>query len=258
MPEVTKYQPGTFCWVELAARGVNDAKKFYKEIFAWSYDDVPIPGGGVYTMCKVRDRDVCALSEQREETIAQGVPPHWLAYISVTNADAIAQRAGELGGHVLASPFDVMDVGRMAILADPTGAFFALWQPGKHFGAGLLREAQAMEWNELSTTDPAAAQRFYTSLFGWTTREASGAGMEYIDFALGEYMVGGMMKAQPGMPSAWVTYFSVVDPDGSSKSTASLGGTVLLAPMDIPGVGRIAVLQDPQGSVFGVVRMVKK
>jgi len=259
MPEVTEYQPGTFCWAELSAREPSGAKKFYKEIFAWNFDDNPIPGGGVYTMCKARNRDVCALYEQPGEQISRGVPPHWMLYVSVANVDASTKRATDLGGKVHAPPFDVMDIGRMSVIEDPSGAIFALWQPGKHHGAGIAGELQTVVWNELTTTDLGAAQRFYTGLFGWTARATSVPGIEYTDYFLGERAVAGMLQApHPSVPTAWTTYFSVADCDATTKSVKALGGKAIAPPKDIPTIGRFAVVQDPQGAVFGIISMQKK
>ncbi|HWL84982.1 MAG TPA: VOC family protein [Polyangiaceae bacterium] len=259
MAEMTKYRPGTFCWTELATRKAGNAKKFYAELFDWAFNDNEIPGGGAYTMCRKGSRDVAALYEQGKEEIDRGVPPHWTVYIAVANVDATTERVTGLGGKVHAPPFDVMDAGRMSVVEDPTGAIFALWQAGKHPGAGLVREVNAVEWNELSSTNPAAVKPFYTGLFGWTARTSSDLGMEYTEFQLGSESVCGMMKQQqPGAPSAWLAYFSVADCDAITKKATAAGGKALAGPLDIPTVGRFSVIQDPQGAVFGILRMEEK
>jgi len=116
-------------------------------------------------------------------------------------------------------------------------------------------------WNELVTQDVAGATAFYTKLFGWRTEKfgASAPGMDYTIFRSGDTQAAGMMKSpMPNMPSSWLAYVTVANCDASVKQAAALGGKVCVEPMDIPTVGRIAVLQDPQGASFGVFQPAKK
>ena len=129
MSEFTEYPPGTFSWVELGTSDANGAKKFYKDLFGWEYNDVPAGPDQIYTMIQKDGKNACALYGLNEEMKSQGVPPHWLSYVTVANADETAAKVKEHGGTVLKEPFDVFDVGRMAALQDPTGAAFAIWQP---------------------------------------------------------------------------------------------------------------------------------
>ena len=140
MPEITKYAPGMFCWFELGTSDTDAAKKFYGQLFGWTAEDMPAGPDMVYTMLKRDGKEIGAMYGLSEEHKSQGVPPHWLTYISVASADESAAKAKELGGTVMMEPFDVFDAGRMALVQDPTGATFALWQANASIGAKLKDE----------------------------------------------------------------------------------------------------------------------
>ena len=152
MGERTSYAPGTFSWAELVTSDADAAKAFYTSVFAWEYRDNPIPDGSVYTTALRDGLDVGAL-------YAADQPPHWNCYVTVESADAAAARAGELGATIAAEPFDVMDVGRMAVIVDNVGAALCLWEPKSHIGATLVNAPGAMAWNDLLTPDPASSAR---------------------------------------------------------------------------------------------------
>lgn len=135
-----KYEPGTFSWVDLTTTDRDAAKRFYSELLGWEYDDQPSEGG-VYSMARRYDTNVAALYDQQESERAQGVPPHWNNYVTTDDADRAAAQVKQLGGSVLLEPFDVFDAGRMAVIADPTGAVFSVWQPRQNIGAGHVNDA---------------------------------------------------------------------------------------------------------------------
>ena len=258
MSEMKQYRPGTFCWVELATSDAKAAKAFYGELFGWNVEDQEVPGGMSYSMLKRKGKDVAGLYEITAEMKSQGVPPHWLSYVSVANADESATKAKSLGGTVLKDPFDVMDIGRMAVIQDPTQAVFALWQPKQHHGAALVNEAGAFCWNELMTRDTAAAEKFYTGLFGWSAERQEGGSMPYTMFKNGERMAGGMLaitKEMGEIPPNWMVYFSVEECDQSVERAKKMGATVLAPPMDIPDIGRMAMLLDGQQAAFSVIKL---
>ncbi|PYQ18722.1 MAG: hypothetical protein DMF81_24045 [Acidobacteria bacterium] len=157
MAEVTRREPGQFCWPELATTDQPAAKAFYTSIFGWTTEDMPIGLGATYTMLKLRGLEVGAIYEQGKEEAGRDVPPHWNVYVSVVSADETAARARQLGPKVAAEPFDVTDAGRMAVVQDPSGASVCLWQGRRHMGARIVDEPGAMCWCELATTDPAPA-----------------------------------------------------------------------------------------------------
>jgi predicted enzyme related to lactoylglutathione lyase len=255
--EFAAHAPGTFCWPELSTTDQKGASAFYRGLFGWDVTDQPIGPTETYTMFKMRDLDVAAAYSMRPEERQHGAPPHWNAYVSVTTADETVKRAQELGGKVLAPPFDVMDAGRMAVLQDPTGAVISVWQPNRHVGAKILREPGALGWTELLTNDTAAAEKFYTQLFGWKTKK----GGDYTEFSIGETPDAGMMKIDQrwgSVPPHWMPYFQVNDCDGSVAKATELGGRTNVPPTDIEHVGRFAMLADPQGAMFSIIKVTNR
>ncbi len=255
MATVTQHAPGTFCWPELATTDQESAKKFYTSLFGWTFVDNNMDVG-TYTMLKHRGADVGALYTMREDE-RKMAPSHWNSYVAVESADQAAAKAKQLGGKVLMEPFDVFDVGRMAILQDPTGAVFCVWQPKKHIGAGVLNESGALCWTELMTTDTGKAGAFYTGLFPWRAEEMVMPNMKYIVFKRGDSQAGGMMAITPEMgpmPPNWLVYFQVDDCDGCVAKAKGLGGKIAVPPTDIQNYGRFAVLHDPHGATFAVFK----
>jgi hypothetical protein len=255
MSAVTKHEPGTFCWAELATRDQEGAKKFYTGLFGWAAEDTPVGPDQTYTRLRLSGKDVGALYAMGPQE--EGVPPHWNSHVSVENADEAAKKAKELGGTVLAEPFDVFDYGRMAVLQDPVGAVFCVWQPRRHIGAGIVNEPGAFCWNECDTTDTEGAERFYTALFGWTAKTDAGS-PPYTEFHRAGRPVGGMMEIQKewgAVPPNWMVYFAVADCDVSAAKAKELGGRDIVPSTDIPNVGRFTVLSDPQGAVFAIIRL---
>ncbi|PYS64629.1 MAG: VOC family protein [Acidobacteria bacterium] len=248
---------GSFCWIELATTDGPGAKKFYTELFGWEAQDSPIGPDMVYTMLKLNGKDVGALFQKGE--MMKDVPTHWASYVSVNSADETVAKAKSLGGTIRQEAFDVMDVGRMAVITDPTSATFCIWEPKKHKGIGVKvkGETNSLCWNELLTNDTAKAIDFYTKLFGWKTKTDSGA-TPYTEIINGEEHIGGIMQIQPHMgpmPPNWGIYIAVDDCDGTAQKATSLGGRQYVPPTDIPKVGRFAVLSDPQGAVFSIIKL---
>jgi uncharacterized protein len=243
MGERTSYAPGTFSFAELATSDADAAKTFYAAVFGWEYEDVPIGDGQIYSPALRDGKQVGAL-------FASEHPPHWNCYVTVASADDGAARAGELGGTVLSEPFDVMEIGRMAVIADPTGAALCLWEPRSHIGASLVNAHGSMTWNDLMSPDPETAIRFYEALFGWTTEEMPDSGGYRVIRNDGRTN-GGVQPPAADAPPAWLPYFGHEDVDRLLGEVGGLGGQVLQGPMPMPQ-GRIAVLADPQGAVFAV------
>lgn len=258
MQEVIKYPHGTFSWVELSTTDQESAKSFYTELFGWGAVDLPMGEGEMYTMLQLDGRDVAALSAMRPDMMAQGIPPHWTSYVTVDNVDEVAGKVADLGGILMAAPFDVFDNGRMAVAQDPTGAIFSLWQAGSHIGARLVNIPGAFCWNELMTNDPQKASAFYTALLGWEAQYMEE--MSYTMMANHGRMAGGIYQAGEGMehiPPNWMVYFSVADCDASVAKAVELGGTIFSPAMDIPNMGRFAMIQDPQGGVFSIINLLQ-
>lgn len=261
MPTVTTHAPGTFCWPELATGDPVAAKKFYASLFGWEISDTDMGPGGIYTSFKRDGKDVAACFKIDDEMARMGVPPMWGTYITVENADATAAKAKSLGGTVVKEPFDVMDYGRMAVISDPQGATFCVWEAKKHIGILTYGEPNSLGWTQLNAKDTTAAKAFYTALIGWKVQEDAMPGQQgsYVTWLKADGPAGGMMAMPPGSPapSHWLPYFSVTNVDASAQKATTLGAQTFVAPMDIPGTGRFAVLADPTGATFAIVTFAK-
>jgi predicted enzyme related to lactoylglutathione lyase len=255
MPIKSEYAQGTPSWVDLQARDQDAAKKFYSELFGWEYDDRPMPEGPVYSMATLRGENVAAIAPLQPDAAAAGAPANWNTYIAVDDVDATVGKVPAAGGQVLMPAFDVGEAGRMTFVTDPTGAAVGLWQANKHIGASLVGDPGACVWNELNTGDVDTAVAFYTSVFGITTSQMSmGPEYTYTLFEVGGDQVCGC--GQPltaGTPNHWRVYFAVEDVDASAAKVVALGGKIVEEAMDIPAVGRMAGVADPQGATFSIM-----
>ncbi|MBI1763171.1 MAG: VOC family protein [Acidobacteria bacterium] len=250
-----KHPAGNFCWFELGTTDQNGAKEFYGKLFGWQFRDNPMSPEMVYTTFTLDGKEVGACYKLGPEMA--GVPTHWMPYVATDSADAMAAKVTELGGEVLMPAFDVMTFGRMVAFKDPTGAALSVWQPNEHQGVDLVGVPGAFCWGELATSDTANAKEFYTQLFGWQTKESTMPEMAYTEWINGAQPIGGMMPLQgpPGVPPHWLLYFAVADADATVAQAQALGGQVCLPPTDIPNTGRFAVLSDPQGGTFAVIKL---
>jgi hypothetical protein len=259
MATITQHAPGSFCWIELASTDQNAARKFYSKLFGWNPNEMPIGEGQTYTIFQLGGRDAAALQQIAAPNFPPGTPSHWLAYLAVENVDDSAKRVQASGGQVMAPPFDVMDQGRMAVGQDPLGAMFAMWQPGKSPGLGVTTEPNSLAWCQLNApmTGADKAKGFYGGAFGWGFRDdPMPMGMSYTTWMAGSERRGGMMPMPPGTeaPASWLVYFASDDVDDTTGTAIDLGANPMVPPTDIPGVGRFAVLQDPQGAFFALVK----
>lgn len=253
MTLVDKHVPGSFCWIELGTTDQNGAKKFYTSLFGWGVNDMPMGPSDFYTMFTLEGRNVGAGYTMRPDQTAQGVPPHWMLYIAVDSADDAANKAASAGGTVLAPPFDVFDVGRMAVVQDPTGAVFSVWQAMKHSGIGIAGVDGTFCWADLSTPDVEKAKHFYSKVFGWHIGAGENDSSGYLHIKNGDAMIGGIPPAahrNPSTPAHWLTYILVSDCDATTAKAKELGANALVPPITMEGVGRWSIIADPQGAVF--------
>jgi predicted enzyme related to lactoylglutathione lyase len=246
MGERTSYTPGTFCWVDLMAADQDAAKRFYTGLFGWDYQDFPIGEGTFYSLALLDGKPVAAITPLP----GAGMPPHWNCYVSVEDADAAAARAKELGATVILAAGDVGESGRLAMIRDAQGAILGLWQPGQHFGAGLVNGPGLLSWNDLLSPDVEASAAFYRDLFGWAVSEIAPG--QYWAVANAESKNGGMMPVPPGGHPAWNLYFGSEDAEAAIGRAQELGGRLVMGPMQVPG-GHFAILRDPQNAVFSVL-----
>lgn len=251
MAERREYVPGTFCWSDLTTPDQDGAKAFYGSLFGWTAEDMPVGDGVVYSMMSHRGKHVAAISPQRSAEREAGAPPTWNSYVSVVDAEAIVERAKELGGTAMGPAFDVMDAGRMAVLQDPVGAVFMVWQPGRVHGAELVTEVGALVWNELASTDMDAATSFYGGLFGWTFAPFDVGPAPYSVIMNAGRSNGGIAVPAEPVPPCWLPYFGAPEIDAAVAKVEDLGGTRRIGPMELP-MAKVALVVDPQGAAFWI------
>lgn len=256
MPEMTTHRPGTFCWIDLSTPDQDQAGEFYGALFGWTLkEDENAEQTGGYRTAQLEGNAIGGVMKLMQE----GQPPAWLAYVCVEDADATVAKARQAGATVYAEPMSVLDYGRMAVLADPTGAVVGVWQPGVHTGADLVNEPNAMSWNELNTRDPGAAKAFYGEVFGWNfeDKEFEGTGT-YTTIGLDGDGFGGLIditeRVPAEVPAHWLVYFAVEDADATIETAKQNGAEIPAGPFDIAEVGRIAVVKDPWGAFFAVIQ----
>ncbi|HYM00166.1 MAG TPA: VOC family protein [Blastocatellia bacterium] len=253
MANIERHANGSFCWIELGTTDQAAAKKFYGSLFGWSPNDRPVGPDSYYTIFQLHGRTCAAAYALGADAHAKGIPPHWMIYIAVENADQAASRAAKLGGKAVAPAFDVFDAGRMAEINDPTGTHFNVWQPKNNTGIGVKDEDGALCWADLSTSDPSRAAEFYSGLFGWTI--TAGEKDPYLHIQNGQDFIGGIPPAEyrpPNAPPHWLIYFKVSNCKVAAEHAERLGGKVLSQPMTMEKVGKWAVVADPQGAVFSI------
>ena len=255
---MAEYAPGTPSWIELSSPDTDASAAFYSAVMGWSATEPgPVDETGGYRMFQQQGQSVGGLMGHMQE----GQPTSWATYVSVADADATVAKAKAAGGSVMVEPMDVMDLGRMAFFADPTGAVVGVWQPKTFGGADLVNEPGSLCWNEVLTRDVAAARAFYTEVFGWAAGKPGfeGAPDSYTVWEIDGKPVGGMFEMTddmfpPEVPPHWGISFAVADCDGTVAKAREAGATVTTEPMDMP-IGRFANLIDPQGASFSVMQM---
>lgn len=252
---------GTFCWLELATTDLDSAKEFYGEVLGWQLVDEPMVGetGGTYTVITAADWNVGGMYQMHGPR-AEGVPAHWATYLWVEDVDSAVEKTREAGGAVHVEPFDVPDVGRLATIQDPSGAFVSLIDPLKAEGmAKMGMEPGRVGWTELMTKDLESAKQFYAHVMGWTYEDVAMAdGQDYTLIKLGDTTVGGMMAMVgpqfENVPTHWMPYINVEGCDATVARAQELGGAVIMPPMEVEGIGKFATLQDPAGAIISIIR----
>lgn len=258
MAKFDKYDQGTPSWIEHSSVDPQASKEFYGQLFGWTFEDSPMTGDdgtdlGTYSMAKLDEDRIAGLGP----IMGEGQPSSWGVYLAADDVDDAVAKAQQAGGRVLAEPTDIPGSGRMAWVADPTGAAVGLWQDQGFAGSQRANEHGTNIWNELVTADLAQAAPFYEQTVGLraqTDEMPDGAG-SYSGFYVGDKMIGGFMAPQAeGIPPHWNVYFNVDDADAITAKAQQLGATTVADPFDVPGVGRLAVLQDPQGAMFNLMQ----
>jgi predicted enzyme related to lactoylglutathione lyase len=256
MPERTSYAQGVPSWVDLASADVDKSIAFYGELFGWEHAPAgPPEETGGYGMFTIDGKNVAGVVPLQNEQ----QPPVWSTYLAVDDADATVAAAAEAGGQVALPVLDVQDAGRMAYLIDPDGAFVGIWQAGNHTGAQLVNEPGTLGWNELQCKSKDAALPFYESVFGYEPASMPGDFGDYTVLKIDGKVVGGLVQMNEqwpeGVPPHWHVYFVVADADASAERVKELGGNVHVEPFDAPGIGKLSVVSDPNGTHFSIIEL---
>jgi predicted enzyme related to lactoylglutathione lyase len=244
-------------WIELASDDAAGSRDFYSKLFGWKVEVDPDPQYGGYGMARIGGKDVAGISPK----MMAEAPTAWLMYIASADAADTARKAEGAGGKVVMAAMEVGDQGVMAIVQDPSGGVFGVWQPKKMAGSLVTGKPNAFGFTELNSRGIEKAVPFYKKLFGWSEKKspmAEGQPGEYTEFLAGGERIAGGMEMNPmvptEVPSYWQVYFAVDDVDRSHKKAIELGPQEMLAPMEFPG-GRFSILSDPQGASFGLLKM---
>jgi predicted enzyme related to lactoylglutathione lyase len=247
----TPWPDGTPCWFDLMTTDLEAARTFYGDLFGWQFDIGP-EETGYYSVALVDGKAVGGIF-----TMAVDHPPVWTTYLATGDADATADAAVRAGGTIAQPTMDVMDLGRMTIIQDPTGGTFGTWQAAKRIGAELANVTGTVIWNELTTRGYADAKDFYASVFSYSYTDIGNESFQYSTIESDGKTVGGLGGMPPDVPAAvpphWRVYFAVDDADESVAKAVSIGAEVLRPAADMP-YGRHADLADPQGGRFSVIK----
>jgi predicted enzyme related to lactoylglutathione lyase len=239
--------------VDLSTADITAAEGFYRGLFDWTVATNQTPMGE-YLIGSVGEREVGGMMAQSPETA--GSPSVWTTFFFVDELDATLAAITSAGGSVLAPPFEIPDGARVSVVADPSGAMFALISEGPQPGPYFSMVVGAVSWVELMTRRPDEARAFYHQVFGWEAATEDAGGMPYTAFNLGDTQVGGMIETPAHLPDevpdSWSVYFTVADCKATAEQATELGGEVILPPTQTP-MGPFAVLADPQGAVFQVM-----
>ena len=249
---------GEFTWTDLQAIDLDKQSPFYEQLFGWTYEDMPTGENTPdYRMFQKDGVFVAGCNRMSPEMKASGMPSFWAVYAATPDAAATAAKAVEAGGQVIMPLMDVMDSGRIAAIADPTGGTIFLWEKVTFAGAGVFMAPGTIAWADLSTRDPEGAAKFYAEVFGWGITPLEGGQPPYWQVSIEGEGEGGIMPMPEMMgadaPANWLIYFAADNVRASVEKAVSLGAGVLAPVVDVPGLVSYAVMADPAGAVFALM-----
>lgn len=251
---------GEYIWYELMTIDPVGAKKFYDDVVGWNIDAEAPPNSDMdYRMINVGDGQVGGVMALNADMVAGGASPTWLGYIGVDDVDASVAATVAAGGAVHLPAFDIPGVGRIAMVTDPQGAPFYLMRgavEGETSTAFSVKGQGHCAWNELVTSDSAAALDFYTKAFNWDLPEPMDMGPmgKYHFIESGGTPIGAVCGPMPDMgPPKWNYYFRVPSIDAAVEKVKAGGGAVTQGPHEVPGEEWVIIGNDPQGATFCLV-----
>ena len=238
---------GKFVWHEHASSDQEYAQQFYGRLLGWEFEALSLVGDSDYPMISTGGQ-----THGGFPPVPDGTPPHWIGNVQVESVEATVEKAKAAGATVIVEPVHFPEVGRYALIGDPQGADIAVFQPDSDgpMGRGVF------VWDELVTSDVEGAKAFYGEVFGWTASDSDmGGGFIYTVFKRGEDdAAGAMALGEIQAPPHWLPYLAAPDIDATAARVGKLGGMVIREPWDVEGVGRLAIVQDPTGAVFGLFK----
>lgn len=243
--------PGKFVWFEHLSNDIAAARAFYEKLFGWNAEVMPMTGTDPYVMIHNGESGIGGYAPTRV-----GAPTQWMSYLSVQDVDSSYKAALAAGAKSVVAPIDYGSAGRMATIADPTGGVFSLWR-------GTQGDPPEVEttppggwiWNELTTQDDKTALAFYEKVFAFDHDAMQMPEGTYYVLKQGGKGRAGLWKApDASIPTMWMPYVCVVDADATASQAKQLGANVVVAPSDIPNVGRFATFIDPQGAAISILK----
>ncbi|MFF0449251.1 VOC family protein [Streptomyces sp. NPDC004609] len=253
MTEATRHTPGAPCWVSLMVHGLDATQAFYGELFGWEFSPGP-QQLGPYVRALLDGKEIAGIGQLPAD---RRLPVAWTPYLATDDVNSTAELLRCCGGTVGVGPLDAEDAGRLAIVTDPAGAVFGLWQAAAHRGTAAHGTHGTPVWNELLTTQTSSVAKFYQTVFGYELESVETPGHDHVTLRLAGRPVAALHGVGAALPrdrgTYWTTFFEVEDPDAAARQVAGLGGHVLKPPQESPH-GRIATVADPEGAVFTVVR----
>ena len=244
-------------WLDLSSQDAAGSREFYSKLFGWHAEVNPDPQYGGYSVATLGGKDVAGIGPK----LMPEAPTAWTIYVGSKDADETVKKTKAAGGQVVVEPMQVGPQGRMVILQDPAGAFVGVWEPGVMKGAGIMNAPGSFSWSELNARGIQKSIDFYKKVFGWSAKKSEMGGQndlpEYTEFQVNGDSIAGGMEMNPQMPaevpSYWMPYFETADVDKSFSKAKELGANEMVPPQDFPG-GRFAIVSDPQGATFGLLK----
>jgi len=243
--------------VDLAAPDIEAARDFYGAVMGWEFEGSGEEYGN-YQLCQVGGHNAAGIGG----IMSPEEPSAWTLYFASSSTDDTVKTVERAGGTIVAGPFDVPELGRMAVAIDTQGAAFGIWEARGHIGAGIVNEPGSIVWEEAAVPDPDAVRTFYTGVFGYRHEAVEGAGAGYMTFHAPEAAgregdttmggIGGLGDRPSGTPPHWLCYFAVADADAAIAAATERGGVVHGGVQDTP-YGRTAVISDPNCAMFAVM-----
>ncbi|MFJ4711423.1 VOC family protein [Streptomyces sp. NPDC088785] len=256
-PVRSAFPEGAPCWADVQLPDVETGKRFYGDLFGWTFDEGAGAERGYYTAAYSADRAVAALAP-----LFGDAGPAWTVHVAVRDAYVTAARVTRSGGRVVTGPLSVGTAATMALVTDRDGVVLGLWQAGSDLGFEATGEPGTFCWTELLTRDPARADAFYETVFAYASGDA-GTGADAADDGLRLWAPVGAVPSRatavagrrPSLDAPltgrFLVHFGTAELEATTADALRLGGAVKVAAHPT-GYGRVAVLADDQGALFAV------